>query len=221
MHREQVRLKEGAGPVRAYLIALALIALLVGSLFQAAEATGIRLMKMFATLGILLFGIVGTLMVTRWQTRTGLGAVEQALKSMEPEGLITDWAFKDKARPDFLVVAPAGLVAVCVDETAQSVRPKKAASIIGRARARVQSSVRWLQDQMGNGADLEAVPEIPVEAFLVLTRRKAQAEDSVEGVTVVNPEELTERLEAFRTPVVLDEAFRVKLTRHYRQITGS
>jgi hypothetical protein len=203
--------------VRAYLIALAVIALLIGSLFQAAEATGVRVMRMFGTMGIALFGIVATMMIVRWQSRTGLGDVERAIKSLEPEGLISDWAFQGRGRPDYLVVAPAGIIAICLDETAQAVREKKAVHRIAKGRERVKESVRWLRDRMGTGLTLgDGVRELKVGAYLVLLRRKARPEDSADDVAVVNPEELAERLAGFRAPAVLDHQARIKLTRHFR-----
>jgi hypothetical protein len=203
--------------VRAYLIALAVIALLIGSLFQAAEATGVRVMRMFGTMGIAFFGIVATMMIVRWQSRTGLGDVERAIKSLEPEGLITDWAFQGRGRPDYLVVAPAGIIAICLDETAQAVREKKAVHRIGKGRERVKESVRWLRDRMGTGLTLgDGVTELKVGAYLVLLRRKARPEDSADDVAVVNPEELAERLAGFRAPAALDQQARIKLTRHFR-----
>lgn len=205
--------------MRPYLIALAVIALLVGSLFQAAEATGVRVMRMFGTMGIAFFGIVGSLMITRWQSRTGLGGVEKALKGLEPDCVITDWAHNTKGRPDYLVAAPGGLVAICVDETAQSVRSNKAGSRLARARARVQASAQWLMDAIGEQPGTDSASP-PVGALLVLTRRQAEPEDSADGVTVVNPEELAERLAEYRAPGVLDEAARRRLTRHYRQLAS-
>lgn len=203
--------------MRPYVIALGVMALLIGSLFQAAETTGIRLMRMFGTLGILLFGIVGTMAISRWQSRAGLQTVEAGLKSLEPECLITDWAHQGKGRPDFLIVAPAGLIAITLDEMPHTVKGARAADRIAKARQRATDSVRWLRDQMTCGfGDGTSVSEIPVSAFVVLLRRQAKPEDTSEGVTVLNPEELSSKLGGFKVPVTLDERLRIKLTRHFR-----
>jgi len=54
--------------VRRYVITLMFLALVIGSLFRAADQTGIRLMKMFGVMGIFLFGVVGTMALTRLQS---------------------------------------------------------------------------------------------------------------------------------------------------------
>lgn len=200
--------------MRRYVIVLAIVAVLVGSLFRAADETGVRLMKMFATLGIFLFGVVGSMAITRLQSRAGLKELEGALKSLEPDGLITDWAHQGGGKPDYLVVGPGGLVAVCLDETPQSTWARLAAGKVARGRERVLSAARWVREQLTDA-------ELPVETVLVLTRRKALADYAADGVAVLNVENLSGHIRARWDRELLTEQARIKLTRHLRQAAGN
>lgn len=197
--------------MRRYVIVLAVMALLIGSLFRASEQTGVRLMNMFATLGIFMFGVVGTMALTRWQSREGLKVVEAAVKSLEPGWIITDWALQGGGRPDYLLVGPGGLVAICLDETPQSAWKGRARNNVARARQRAEAAARWLRERLpGEPADL------PVAAAVVLTRRRAEAEYSADGVTVMNSDALREHVQSLWQENVLDERTRFQLTRSLR-----
>lgn len=210
--------------MRRYIITLLIIAFLVGTLFKAADQTGVRLMKMFGTLGIFLFGVVGTMALTRWQSRSGLKDIEERLKQAEPDGLIiTDWAQQGGGKPDYLVVGPGGIAAICLEETAGSTRAKRAALNVAKGRERAQAAVRWLRDRLNTSApDLKAplgelVQELPVSAVLVMTRRRAEESYSAEDVAVINPDRLGDELRNLKNQHLLDEAARIKLTRLFRQ----
>lgn len=208
--------------MRRYVIVLAVMALLVGSLFKAYDQTGVKLMRMFGTLGIALFGIIGTMALTRWQSREGLKEIQSGLKSLEPECLITDWLGQGGGRPDYLVVAPGGIVAVCVEDTPQSAREKRAAANIAKGRERVEAAVRWLRDRLNEAAPELKEPlgaivrEMPVGAVLVLSRRKAVGDYSTGGVTVLNPDQLASHIRSLWDTERLDEATRIRLTRVFR-----
>lgn len=208
--------------MRRYVIALVIMAILIGSLFKAADQTGIRLMAMFATIGIFLFGIIGTLAINRWQSRSGLKDIETALKSLEPKCLITDWAYQGGGKPDYLVVGPGGIVAICLDDTPQSTRAKRAAALVAKGRDRAQGSVRWLWDRLSAAAPGltpplgESVQEMPVTPVLVLVRRRALAEYTTGGVAVLNAEQLAESLRSVSERNLLEEPARVRLTRVFR-----
>jgi hypothetical protein len=208
--------------VRRYLITVAIMAVLIGALFQGAEQTGVKLFNMAATIGILLFGIVGTIAINRHQSRTGLKEIETVLKSLEPDCLITDWAYKGAGRPDYLVVAPGGVMAICLDNTAQSSFAKRAAGLVARGRERAQASVRWLRERINEaGPGLkeplsDLVREMPVEPVLLLVRRRATAEYSADGVTVLNAEQLAEHIRSLSDRHLLEEPARIKLTRVFR-----
>jgi hypothetical protein len=208
--------------VRRYVIVLAVMAVLIGSLFKAGAQTGVRLMNMFATIGVFLFGVVGTLALTRWQSREGHKAIEAALKSLEPTWLITDWAHNGGGKPDYLLVGPGGIVAICVDETPQSSWKRTAIRKVARSRERTLAAVRWLRDRLSAmGADAtalvrEGTNEVPVTPLVVMTRRQAVPDYTAEGVTVVNPDQLAAHIRGLGERELLDERTRIKLTRTFR-----
>lgn len=209
--------------MRRYIVTMFIIAFLVGTLFKAADQTGIRLMKMFGTIGIFLFGVVGSLAVSRWQSRTGLKEIEAALKSLEPEFLITDWAYRGGGRPDYVLVGSGALVAVCLEEVAQTSRAKSAEGKIAKSRLKVQDAVRWLRDRIRIAApDLKAplgnlLQEMPVAAVVILARRKALPEYTADGVAVLNADQLAAHLRALNERAFLGESERIKVTRLLRE----
>lgn len=208
--------------MRPYIIALAIIAVLVGSLFRGTAETGYRLFNMFATMGVFLFGVVGTMALTRWHSRQGHKAIETELKSLEPDWLITDWAYQGGGKPDYLLVGPAGIVAVCVDETPQSSFARFARSKVARSRERTLAAVRWLRDRLTGAAGSstlpvsQGAPDLPVTPILVMTRRRAEVDYTAEGVMVVNPDQLAAQIRSLGERELLDERARVKLTRAFR-----
>ena len=196
--------------MRRYVIVLVLMAILVGSLFRASQQTGVRLMNMFATIGIFLFGVVGTLALSRWQSGEGLKEVRAALKSLEPDWVITDWAHQGGGRPDYLLVGPGGIVSVSIDETPQSAWARFARSRVARSRGRAEAAARWLRDRMGAG------PEVPVSTVLVLLRRRAEAGFAAGGVAVLNAEALAGHVRALDDSALPDQRARIRLTRTFR-----
>ncbi|MDF2627992.1 MAG: hypothetical protein K0R39_1823 [Symbiobacteriaceae bacterium] len=186
------------------------MALLIGSLFRASADTGARIMNMFATIGIFLFGVVGTLALTRWQSNNGVKDVHAALKALEPEWVITDWAAQGGGKPDYLLVGPGGIVCVCVDETPQSTWATFARKRIARGRERVQAAERWVQGRL--------TESLPVSSVLLLTRRRAQEEYTADGVTVLNPPTLGELVAPMGAKLILDQRERFDLTRKLRSV---
>lgn len=210
--------------MRRYLIALVVISLLAGSFFRAAQQSGSKIMNMFGVLTVFLLGVLGSMAVTRWQSRTGLKETEAALKSLEPECLLTDWLGRGGGRPDYLVVGPGGLAAVCVDETPGNWGARRAAPAVGKARERVRSTIEWVRDRLGEAAPAvqgplgESVHDLAAKPIVVLTRRKALADYSAEGVTVVNADQLAAAVRAEWGQVLLDDKDRVQLTRLLRRL---
>lgn len=199
--------------MRRYVIALVFMAILIGSLFRASADTGVRLMNMFATIGIFLFGVVGTLALTRWQSQNGVKDVQAALKALEPDWVITDWAGQGGGRPDYLLVGPGGIVCVCVDETPQSTWARFARKRVARGCERARGAERWVRDRLGSGGTM------PVSATLLLTRRRADAEYTADGVTVLNPLALTDHVRPMGdTEPLLDQRERFSLTRKLRSV---
>lgn len=180
--------------MRWYVITLLLIAFLVGSLFQASEQTGMRIWNMFATMGVFLFGVVGSLALARMQQRSGLKQVEQVIKALEPEWVITDWAGESVDRPDYLLVGPGGVAAITVDQTSGATFAWRAGQLIGRSRRRAYHAAAWVRERLL--ADPERYPSgaIRVEPILLLARCKVRTEYSGGGVTVLNPEQLAGHL---------------------------
>lgn len=198
--------------MRRYLIVLVLMAILIGSLFRASEQTGVRLMNMFATIGVFLFGVVGTLALNRWQTSNGLKEVQAAIKSLEPDWVITDWVQQGGGRPDYLLVGPGGVVCICIDETPQSAWTRFARNRVARGRGRAEAAVGWLRSRLQSTSEME----LPVSAVLVLTRRRAESEYSTGATAVLNADQLAEYVRTLGGPVLLDEGTRFKLTRTLR-----
>lgn len=199
--------------MRRYVIVLVFMAILIGSLFRASADTGVRLMNMFATIGIFLFGVVGTLALTRWQSQNGVKDVQAALKALEPDWVITDWAGQGGGRPDYLLVGPGGIVCLCVDETPQSTWAMFARKRVARGRERVRSAENWVRDRLGSAQ----TP--PVSAALLLTRRHADAEYTADGVTVLNPPALTDLVRPMGDAApLLDQRDRFSLTRKLRSV---
>lgn len=202
--------------MRWYLVTLLIIAFLVGTLFRATEQTGVRLFNMFATMGVFLFGLVGSLALARLQRRSGLKGVEGALKSLEPEWVITDWAGAGGNKPDYLLVGPTGVAAVCVDETAGSTLAWRARQLVERNRQRAERSAEWVRGQLG-----QANGEVPVFPVLLLSRRKAVAEYSKGQIAVLNPDQLAAHLRSGEQPSLFEQPERFRLTRLLREGTGT
>lgn len=199
------------------------MAFAVGALFKAADETGVKILKMFGVIGIFLIGVVGSLALSRLQSRSGLKEVEKSLKSLEPDYFITDWAFQGGGKPDFLLVGPCGLVSVCLDETPQSTKGRSMEAKASKGRERAQATVRWLRDRLNQSApELKApladvVTEIPVAAVLVYTRRRVDPAYGGDGVTALNPEGLVAHIRSLAEQPIFNQQARVALTRLYRK----
>ena len=199
--------------MRWYIVTLLLIAFFVGTLFQATEQTGMRIWNMFATMGIFLFGLIGSLALTRMQRRSGLKHVEAALKTLEPDWVITDWSESPGEKPDYLLVGPDGLVAICIDEMAGSTFAWRARQLVERSRGRAERSAEWVRTRLE-----QAGSTAPVRPVVLLSRRRALPEYSTSGVEVLNADNLAAYLRAGQEPTLIDQQDRFKLTRLLREI---
>lgn len=195
--------------MRRYVIGLVFTAVLVGSLFRAADETGVRLMRMFGTLGVLVLGVIGTMALTRIQSRQGLKEIEGALKSLEPDAVITDWVYQGRGRPDFLVVGPGGITAICLEEMPQSTWTRVAASKVARGRERSMAAAAWVRERLAEQA-------VPVHPLLVLTRRRALPEYTTAEVPVLNADGVAEQIHSTWQLALLDPGERFRLTRSLR-----
>jgi len=173
--------------LRGYLIGLVVIAFLVGSLFRATEVTGMRIWNMFATIGIFLFGVVGSLALTRLQQRWGLRSVQESLKALEPDWVITDWSDEPGVRPDYLLVGPGGLLAVCVEHSPRALLSNRTRRRVNSAAERTRRAADWVRDAL---AAMPAAADLPVAPVLLLSRMPARPEYQEAGVPVLNPEGL-------------------------------
>lgn len=200
--------------MRSYLMILSVLAVLTGSLFRGAVETGVGLLGMFGTLGVFLLGVVGSLMAARWQTSAGVREVEEVLLSLAPEYLITDWGDRGRDWPDYLVVGPQGLTAICLDHTPQSAWALTVGRALERSQERARQTVRLIERRLAEGA-VEGAEAVPVEAVVVLTRRRA-GENLGEGVAAVNPEQLADHIRSASHPAFLDRRTQVRLTRLLR-----
>lgn len=198
--------------MRWYLTTLLFIAFVVGTLFKASEQTGMRIWNMFATMGIFLFGLVGSLALSRLQRGSGMKHVESALKALEPEWVITDWAGEGGEKPDYLLVGPDGIAAVCLDHTPGSTFGWRARPMIERSRKRAERSAEWVRSRLGEAPAGTDGPVIPV---LLLTRRKTVPEYSAGEVRVINPDQLADSLRSGET-ARLEQPVRFQLSRYFR-----
>lgn len=207
--------------MRRYLVTLGLMAVLIGAIWKGAELTGLRQFREAASVGALFFAIFGSMAASRYQTTAGKSELEKALKALEPEALLTDWSTERDDRPDYLVVGPGGLVALVVEDVAQTALKARAANRVVAARFKAEDAVRWLRDQLSadpagaqgalDGAALDVTPVV------VLTRRRALPEYSSDGIKVLNVEQLVEFVRSTWADEQLDQPRRVRLTRLLRQ----
>lgn len=207
--------------MRRYLMTLGLMAVLIGALWKGGEVTGIRQFREFASVGALFFAFFGSLAAGRYQANAGKKSLEEALKALEPEALLTDWSTERDDRPDYLVVGPGGLVAVVVDDVAQTAFKARAGNKVIAARFKAEDAVRWLRDRLSADAvaaqgALDGAP-LAVTPVVILTRRRALPEYSGDGVKVLNTEELASFIRSTWTEEVLDQPRRRRLTRLFRQ----
>jgi hypothetical protein len=167
---------------------------------------------MFATMGIFLFGLVGSLALARLQRRSGQQIVETAIKALEPEWVITDWAGAGGEKPDYLLVGPTGIAAICVDETAGSTFEWRARQLVGRSCRRAERSAEWVRSQLRRWSG-----DAPVFPLVLLSRRKAQPDYSEGQVVVLNPDQLADHLRSGGQPALFDQPARFRLTRLIRE----
>lgn len=207
--------------MRKYLITLGIMAVLIGAIWKGGELTGVRQFREAFDAGLLLFAIVGSIAAARWQANAGKKGLETALKSLEPDGILTDWSTQKDDRPDYLIVGPGGLVAVVVDDLAQTAFRATAARKVAAARFKAEDAVRWIRDQLTaksaavQGA-LDGAP-LNVTPVVVLVRRRALPEYTDDGIKVLNPEELAAFVRSTWTVEDLDKPKRVRLTRLFRE----
>jgi len=200
--------------VRGYLITLLLIAFLVGSLFRAAEVTGMRIWNMFGTIGIFLLGVASFLALTRWQQRSGQRSIEEALKALEPEWIITDWSDAPGERPDYLLVGPAGLLAVCVDHSPGPARSPRARRRVEAAADRALQCARWVRAELSEWDEADGLPVIPL---VLLSRMRAPDDPAEGGVPVLNPEALAGFVETLAPRPEAGKSLRYRITRRLRE----
>jgi hypothetical protein len=195
--------------MKRYWIVAGVLAVVSGALFRGAAVTGNPFFEMGATIGLVLVGATAIGGVVRWQSSQGHKEVESALLSLGDSFIITDWASAKGPVPEYLLVAPAGIVCVLTDDMADGLPDTRAQQRLAAAAQRCRTAVQWVQEHAG----LE--PDIPVQSVLVLTRRKAD-NVAAEGISVLNPEHLAGHLKRYETPVRLDRAAQIKLTRKLR-----
>lgn len=204
----------GGEPVRGYLITLLLIAFMVGSLFRAAEVTGMRIWNMFATFGIFLFGVAGSLAIARLQQNSGQRGVEESLKGLEPEWIITDWSAAPGERPDYLLVGPAGLLAVCVEHSPGPARSARARRRLSVAADRARQCAGWVRAELSGWPDAADLPVVPL---VLLSRMRAPEDQQEDGVPVLNPEALAGFVETLSPGPAVSRPLRYRITRLLRE----
>ncbi len=197
-----------------YWVTMAVLALAVGALWRAVSLYNIRLLEMAGTVGIFLLGLVGSLAMTRQQTLTGRKAVETVLTALGPLFLVTDWAEGSGPAdaPDYVVVSPAGVLAICVDPVPNTTKGKRLAAKLEQARRRAARTGQWVQERLPEDA-----AATPLQSVLVLTRKRVEGSESREDLPVLNPDHLQELLQQLTTPERLTEAARIQITRQLRK----
>ncbi len=200
--------------MQGYVVALLLIAFLVGSLFRATEVTGMRIFNMFATLGIVLFGVVGSLALARLQQRSGQRSVEEALKALEPDWVITDWSDAPGERPDYLLVGPAGLLAVCVESAPGPARSARAKRRLASSAERARRCAAWVRAALAEFPDAAGLPVFPL---VLLSRMRAPEGEQAEGIPALNPERLAGFVAGLDPGPALSRPLRFRITRRLRE----
>lgn len=199
-----------------YWVTMGILALAVGALWRAVSLYHIPLLEMAGTIGIFLLGLIGSLALTRQQTLTGRKAVENVLTGLGPLYVITDWSEGSgpAGAPDYLILAPAGIIAITVDHMPDWTRGRKLAARLEQARERAHRAGKWVSERLpGTAPDAAA----PLQSVLVFTRKRVDGSESREDLPVLNAEHLRELMGQLVTPERLTAAQRVEITRHLRQ----
>lgn len=195
--------------MKRYWIIAGILAVISGALFRGAAVTHNPFFDMAATIGLVLVGATAIGGVVRWQGTQGRKQLESALLSLGDGFIVTDWMPAKGAAPDYLVVAPAGAMAIVLDDMNDTVSDERAEPRLRSAQVRCQNAAQWVKEHA------ELAPDVPVVPILVLTRRKAEG-IAAEGIAILNPEHVSGHLKQYEAPVRLERPDQVRLTRKLR-----
>lgn len=193
-------------------VALLAGALAAGALLRAATAAATPMVRMAATIGLFVLGLAGSVVLARSQFHAGRRRLERALVGLGPAFVITDWAGGRPApeAPDYVVVAPAGVLAIVLDDSPAG---RSAARRLGRARERAQRAAGWVAAVARGDLPEGAV----VEPVIALTRRPASPADRQGTVPVLEPEETGAYARRLGEPERLSADQRFRVTRRLRR----
>lgn len=215
--------------MRWYLVVLALVAVAVGALFRTAGEFGIPRLREAAWLGILLFGIVANLAVARWQFQDGRRRLWFAFQGLAPGFSVVQpgVAGPPGTGAEYVVIAPAGMIALVVDDLPNTAGVRRARRQAERARALARDLLARVAGLAAAPRAAEAPasdgPAIRMEAAVVFTRRrvtdlKGEGAGGSEEVRLMNPDELAEYLRGWQSPERLPQAARLEIRRRVQSL---
>lgn len=198
--------------MRRGTVALLAGALAAGALLRAATAAPTPMVRMAATIGLFVLGLAGSIVLARSQFHGGRRRLERALVGLGPAFVITDWARGRPVpeAPDYVVVAPAGVLAIVLDDSAPG---RWAARRLGRARERAEQAAAWVAATIGGDLPEGAI----IERAIALTRRSALPADRGGAVAVLEPDEAGAYARRLEEPERLDADQRIRVTRRLRR----
>lgn len=200
-----------------YWLAIGLLALAAGGLFRAADLTGRGMWRMWAWIALLAAGLVANLALVRAQLRDGRRRVRDAFRGLGAGFSVVEPGVEGPPGEggQYAVIAPAGVVALVLDEMPNSTRLKPALRHAQASQAAAAALADRIRAAAARALSPEDLASLAVEPLLVLTRRRAAdlrpRLDPAVGVVVVNPEELHAHLRRWEAPEAIERAQRLAL----------
>lgn len=184
-----------------WLVAVLLVALVVGSLFQAYAATGVGFFRMFATIGLVFVGFFATRFFYALQENDALDRLHAALAEL-PESMVAGAGIslphpdgKGRLVVDLTVLSPRAIYLIKIDATRQSAFKRS-------ARQHLLRSARTLwQAQKALTPRLDRFEEPPPLQGLIVSlfrdpRLDTDGHPTVDGLPVTYVRRLAETIEA-------------------------
>lgn len=184
-----------------WLITAAVVAYGVGSLFRAYKTTGIALYRMFGTIGIVIIGYLGTRVFVTAVTAEGRRKLREALEGLPedfllvPHVALTDGQGR-KVDVEYLIVGRGAVHLLAVDETPPHTRSAGRLQRRKRIAARMWEAYR-LCHRLLKG---QGIANYAVQPALLATMGLPDQETGpgmVEGLPLVDPEQLVQHLEQY------------------------
>lgn len=177
-----------------WLIAAAITAILVGSLFRGYNQTQVGFLRMFGTIGLVVIGYFTTRAFYAFQEGEALERLKGALADLPPDFqvgsslMVRDPQNSRRLIVDLTLVTPHGLLLMAIDVTRPFVNSSKALSNWSRRARQLWRSIRILNEK------LKPLGEIPIGGIVLTLFRNNDGIPSVEGIPLVTTDALREAL---------------------------